>query len=211
MGYADRSSLLARLSLSDANPDDAADVALAYACDDAVAVQFERRAGYDVTRTPIWGASVTATATARTIDGGRDWSDLLFLPTPVRGVSAVAVVGLSPETLTADQWALWRADERGNAWALRRLDGAGWPVADGYTRVQVTAVWADGPVGGEPPAIVIEACTFLAADEYRLRKTSPTGEIGPEGFTIRPRNPWNFDVVQAAIEAVRAPAPLPGF
>lgn len=220
MGYADFSSMLAQLSLSASNPDDAADVALAHEVDDAVAIQFERQAGFDVARTPIWGVSVTATPTLRIVDGplapafygtrtpfyGGVMTDLLTLPAPVRSVSDVQIVGENAETFDGSQWIAYRPDARGHALMLQRIDSRGWPWGDGRTRIHVTALWSDGPVGGAPPAIVTKACTFIAVDEFRMRKSSPTGEIGPDGFTIRPRNPWTFNLVQTAIEAVQVPS-----
>lgn len=208
MGYADLASAKAQLSLDDEDPTDAADIALLVECDDAVAVLFEQKAGYDVARTPIWGAGVTATATTRTLDGEVGPSDVLLLPVPARSVADVQVVGESAEALDGNRWIAWNTTTGGVSRSVKRIDGAGWPVRDGKTRIAVTAVWADGPVGGDPPAIVVAACTFLAVDEFRMRKMSPAGEIGPDGFTIRLRNPWNYELVKTAIEAVRAPAPM---
>lgn len=208
MGYADIAMCMAQLHLSEGNEDDASDIALLHECDDAVSVQFEARAGYDTTLSPIWGEDVEAEPTLRTIDGSSVATDILELPIPVRSIESIAIVGESPETIDSDQWILWNVDTRGNALTVRRIDGYGWPLRDGRTRVTVTAVWSDGAIGGAPPDIVISACTFITVDEYLMRKTSPSGQIGPEGFTLRPRNPWNFDLVKTAIEAVKAPLPM---
>ena len=218
MGYATFSTLLAQLDLSESNPDDADDITLLHECDDAVSIQFEQKAGFDVTQSPIWGDDADATATTRTCDGeGSQFysrflpipalsvSDLLFLPIPARSITDVQVVGVFAETLTSAQWIPWFVDNLGIAMGIKRIDYRGWPIRDGRTRVEVTAVWANGPIGGDPPAIVAAACTFIAADEFRMRKTSPSGQIGPDLLTIRPRNPWGFDVVKTAIAAVNVP------
>ena len=208
MGYADFQSALAQLSLDEGDDDDAADIALLHACDDAVSVLFEQKAGYDATQTPIWGADVTATATAKTIDGDRNDSAILLLPVPARSIASVQVIGERAETLTTADWITWDVSNAGDVRAVRRIDGYAWPYRDGLTRMTVTAIWADGPVGGDPPAIVTEACTFLAVDEFRMRKMSPAGEIGPDGMTIRPRNPWGYELVKTALDAVRVPMPV---
>lgn len=215
MGYADLTSAKAQLDLNDDEPNDAADIALLEACDAAVAVTFEAKAGYDVAQSPIWGEAVTATATTRTINGEPQGSDILILPIPARSITDVQIVGAEPVTFDGSEWVRWHIDPLGHCYAIRRTDGYEWPRAGNasapwlssyLTQVEVEAVWANGPVGGAPPAIVVQACTFIVCDEYRTRNTSPAGQIGVEGLTIRPRNPWNFELVKEAIEAVRAPS-----
>lgn len=220
MGYADLESAKAQLDLDDAEPNDAADIALLVACDAAVAVTFEAKAGYDVAQSPIWGSGVTATATTRTINGEPQGSDVLLLPIPARSISDVQIVGAEPVTFVGTEWVRWHIDPRGHCYAIRRTDGYYWPRADNVsapwlssalTQVEVEAIWANGPVGGAPPAIVVQACTFIVCDEFRMRKTSPSGQIGVEGLTLRPRNPWGFELVKEAIEAVRAPVVAAAF
>jgi hypothetical protein len=210
-GYADLNSAMAQLALDDGNEDHAADIALLAECDEAVSVLFEQKAGFDVALTPIWGGDVVATAAARVVAGPMSATDTLLLPKPVRSVSGIAIAGDAAETLAADGWELRNVDDRGNAFAIRRIDGGGWPTRNGRSPITVTAVWSDSPVGGEPPAIVVKACTFLAVDEFRMRQTSPAGAVGLEGFTQRPRNPWNFELVKGALDAVRVPKPVVSF
>jgi hypothetical protein len=212
VGYADLASAKAQLQLSDENADDANRIALLTECDETVSTLFEQKAGYDAAQTPIWrGADADIDPTPRTVWGEIGYGDVVLLPVPATGITDVQIAGLYPETLTTADWIAWNADVLGAARSVRRIDGSYWPVRDGRTYLTVTALWADGPKAEDPPALVVNACTFLAVEEYRMRQMSPAGEIGPDGLSIRPRNPWGYELVKGAIESVRATAPMPVF
>lgn len=211
MGYADLTALKAQLGLVDADADHATDIALLTACDTAVSLAFEQKAGYDIARSPIWGDGVTADEVTETIYNPATDREMLYLPKPCRSLSEIRVLGDYAETITSAQWKRWHVGPKGDSSAVKRIDGYTWPVGDGYTYIEVDAVWSDGPVGEDIPTLVTQAVNFLVVDEYLMRKSSPAGEIGPDGLTFRPRNPWNFELVKQALAAHSAPAPLPVF
>lgn len=190
--YVDLTSAKVQLNLSDAVDGDDADIAYLSEIDTEVSRTFELKTGR------IFGG--TATATAKTVDGSPSVSDVLMLPVPVRSVTSVAIVGDLAETLTSADYVLWMPTrDTGDYMALRRIDGGRWPRKSGINRVTITAVWSDTAAGGSVPQEVIDAVTFIAVETFRQRKSSPTGEIGADGFTFRPRNPWNFENVKEAI------------
>lgn len=204
MGYADLDSAKVQLQLDDENPDDAEDIALLAGIDEEISRTFELKTG----RT--WGG--TATPSARTIDGPDGIStDILLLPSPVRSIDSIAIVGSSPESVSSDDYVLWHVSRDGDAHAIRRIQNGWWPMRNGVDRVTVTAVWSDEANGDDVPQEVVDAVTFIAVETFRQRKTSPTGEIGPDGFTIRPRNPWGFEVVKEAIKRHAAGQPIVSF
>lgn len=212
MGYADIASAAAQLNLDLDATADADAIALLAECDDAVSRLFEVKAGYDAAQSPIWrGAGATVPATTKSVWGDVGYADVLTLPVPATTITDVQIAGYSPETLVAADWMAWNASTLGIARSVRRLDGNAWPVRSSQTYVTVTGSWADGPQAADPPELVVSACTFLAVEEYRLRTMSPAGEAGPDGFTIRPRNPWNYTIVTAAIESVRVAIPAAVF
>jgi hypothetical protein len=211
MGYADLESVKLQLKLSDENPAHAGDIALVEAIDAAVSQAFEQKAGYDVARSPIWGDGATADEITLTVEPRARDGVLLFLPKPMRSISEIRIGGTLEETLAATDWRAWNRTVKGDIQQVRRIDGAVWPFADGDTWVEVDGVASDGPVGETVPELVTQAVTFIAIDEFRTRKSSPSGEIGLEGFSIRPRNPWNFELVKQALAAHGATAPLPVF
>lgn len=221
MGYADLASAKAQLSLDDTDADDANRIVILMECDAAMSLAFEAKAGFDVAYTPIWrGADADVDPIARTVYGdggylaGGFWNwipSMLTLPAAAT-ITDVQIAGEYPETLTTDDWLAWNASLDGPVRQIRRLDGAAWPSRlDGRTYVTVTAHWADGPRAEDAPAAVVNACTFLAVEEYRMRVMSPAGELGPDGLSIRPRNPWNYTIVTTALEAVRPVAPMAVF
>jgi hypothetical protein len=211
MGYADLAAVQAQLHLDDEDADHASDIALLAACDTAVSLAFEQKAGYDVTRSPIWGDGVTADEVTLTVEPRPRDGVLLFLPKPLRSISEIRIGGALEETLAATDWRVWNRTVTGDIHQVRRIDGAVWPFADGDTWIEVDGVASDGPVGETVPELVTQAINFLVVDEYLMRKSSPAGELGPEGLTFRPRNPWRFELVLQALAAHSAPAPLPVF
>lgn len=192
-GYSDLASCKVQLSLADAEADDASDIDLLEAIDEEISRTLELKCGR------VFGG--VAAATAKTIDGAEaGYSDILLLPVPVRSVTTVGIVGDSAESLSSGDYVLWMPTrETGDYFALKRIDGGYWPRRSGINRVTVTAVWSDTAAGGTVPAEIVDAATFITVETFRQRKSSPTGEIGPDGLTFRPRNPWGFTVVTEAI------------
>jgi hypothetical protein len=212
MGYSDLSSAKAQLSLNDATEDDAADIALLVAIDAEVSRDLELKTGRK------WGG--TATPSVRTVDGpvGCWGTDTLLLSEPARSISSIAIVGTLAETLTAydsgtglGDWIPWHVTKGGDILAVRRVQNGWWPPQDGINRVTITAVWSDDASGVAAPQEIVDAATFVTVETFRQRKSSPTGEIGPDGFTIRPRNPWGFVVVTEAIKRHGAAVPVVSF
>lgn len=204
-GYADLTAVKAQLGLDDDDADHATDIALLASCNTAVSRAFEQKAGYDVSRSPIWGDGVTADEVTETIYNPETDGELLYLPRPCRSISEIRVLGDYAETITSAQWKRWHVGRNGDSSVVKRIDGYVWPVGDGNTYIEVDAVWSDGPVGETVPDLVTEAVNFLVVDEYLMRKSSPAGELGPEGLTFRQRNPWGFELVKQALAAHGAP------
>jgi hypothetical protein len=208
--YADLDSAKAQLSLDD-DLDNEADIALLSAIASEVSRILELKTGR------VWGG--TATPTARTFDAGLDCSDpTLFLPEPARSISAVAIVGTNPQTLTLydpttklGDYLPWHTTRTGDILAIRIVQNAYWPARTGYDRITVTAVWSNTAGGDATPQEIVDAATFATVETFRQRKSSPTGEIGPDGFTIRPRNPWAFTVVTEAVAKYMAAKPVVSF
>jgi hypothetical protein len=212
MSYSDLSSAQAQLQLSESNDDDSADIALLAAIDAEVSRTLELKTGRR------WGG--TATPTARTIDGpaGCWGEDILLLPAPVRSVSSVAIVGTLDESLIAydgstgvGDYVLWNQTKGGDYLAIRRVQNGWWPASDGINRVTVTGIWSDEADGEDAPQEIVDAATFVTVETFRQRKSSPTGEIGPDGFMFRPRNPWGYVVVTEAIKRYGAAQSIVSF
>jgi hypothetical protein len=205
VGYSDLEIVKRQVGLSDAEASDAADLALLEHLDDAMSRTFDRKLIASAT-SPLFGG--TAADEARVILGATALGEtILSFPAPVRSITSVAIAGDFPETLDAADWVAWYGDARGVFWGVRRMDALTWPVRTLNAPITVTAEWADTPDGGDVPALVTDALTFIVTEEYRLRKSSPAGEIGSDGLRVRARNPWKFEVVREAIEAYRLDPP----
>jgi hypothetical protein len=212
MGYADLTSASAQLNIDPNASADADAVALLAECDDTVSRLFEIKAGFDAAQSPIWrGVGAVVPDTTKTVWGEVGYGDVLNLAIPATSITSIAHAGAAPLALTAAQWMPWNASDLGAIRSIRRLGGGYWPIRAEETWVTVTGQWADGPQAADPPEVVVNACTFLAVEDYRMRTMSPAGEIGPEGFSIRPRNPWNFEIVKGALDAVRVAIPAAVF
>lgn len=88
---------------------------------------------------------------------------------------------------------------------LAVASGVYWPWAAGsyvngtwYGTVLVEALWAD-QAAGPPPAEVVEAVTFIVAEEYKQERASPESLLGPDEFAVSTRNPWNYERVKGVI------------
>lgn len=132
------------------------------------------------------------------VDGG--------LPVPyvspygMRNVTAVAIDGTwngtswdDETTYTSDEWRL--VFVRTDGWA----HGIQTPRTD-YGSLRVTAEWEDRSSSATVPADIREAATFILADEWRTRYSSPNGEIGPPGLTTYLRNVWEHPSVKLALQ-----------
>ena len=207
-GYADLESAKVQVRLADDNPDDADNIVLLAAIDEEISRTIELKTGR------MWGG--TATPSARTVaQHAANPSDLLTLPSPLRSVSSVVITGNWPDTMTlstiagdAGNYVLANITREGDAHALKRIDGGAWPYGLRDIRIVVTGVWSDEASGITAPQEIIDAATFVTVETYRQRMSSPTGEIGPDGFMFRPRNPWNFAVVTEAIGKYSNAKPL---
>lgn len=202
--YTDLVRAKLELGLSDAVDGDDDDITLLGEIDVEISRLFELKCGR------VWGGS--GSATAKTVDGAAaGWSDVLMLPVPARSITSVAIVGDSPETLASDDWVLWLGTREGDYKAIKRIDGGWFPRRNGIDRVTVTGVWSDTASGVSVPAEIQDACTFVVVETFRQRKSSPSGELGPDGLTIRPRNPWNYQNVIEAIDKYKAARPRVSF
>lgn len=204
MAYCDLESAMRQLDLDGNNPDDADDITFLAGIDEEISRTFELKTGRK------WGG--TSTPTTRTVNHVQTApSDLLLLHAPVRSVTSVVIIGNSPETLPATDYMPWMVTGAGDAFALRRIANGYWPIQNGVDQVTVTGVWSDEASGEPAPGEIIDAVTFVVVETFRQRKSSPTGEIGPDGLTLRPRNPWVFITVMEAIKMYAVAKPIASF
>jgi hypothetical protein len=143
----------------------------------------------------------TATPTARTIEGprGAPW-DILLLPSPIRSVTSVAIVGSDPVTLDAGDYVLWNVSPQGDAFQLRRVANGYWPIRNGVDRIVVTGVWSDTASGGTVPADIDYIANYIIAERFKSEKASPAGFTGPDGATVPVKDPWRDGMVKAVVE-----------
>ena len=126
---------------------------------------------------------------------------VLILPFPVRSVTSVVMTGDVVKTLLSTDYILSLGTElTGDYHGIRRIDGGAWPAHDGRSTLTITGQWSQDTPGGAVPDEIVAAATFIVVEEWRTRTASPAGEIGPDGMTIIPRNPWNFQVVKTALD-----------
>jgi hypothetical protein len=176
MRYADRDAVLRQLKIVDSTQVERVEL-----LENGLAEVLDGKLGRSFGTTPV--------AETRTAYGYS--SDLLILPAPITSVTSVTIDGVA---LDVASYQLWFTDAAGSRGILL---GAGYwwgPVA-------VNGIWADQTAG--VPADIREVMTFLTVDEYRVRVSSPAGQIGPDGLIIPVRNPWKYEVVQATIDRYR--------
>lgn len=118
-------------------------------------------------------------------------SDLLILHSGVYSVSAITQ-GTQP--VDAEDWQYAFTTVEGISYGVQRTEGE-WVGA-----IEVTAVWADGPMAVVPED-VRHAITLLTVKEYRRMTSSPTEQVGPDGMIVSTPSGWNDPTVKAAIEA----------
>jgi hypothetical protein len=194
MGYADLQIAMHDIGLDASSADDADKIGRLAVLDDEIARLIDIKTG----RT--FGG--TAAPLARVVQLPVSWgNDLLLLPFPIRSASSVVITGDYAETLDSTDYVLTFGTElTGDYHALRRIDGQAWPYNDGRSTLTVTGQWSHDAPGGAVPDEIVAAATFLVVEEWRLRESSPAGQIGPDGLTIIPRNPWGFEIVKTAID-----------
>jgi len=185
-------------------PDDAAKISRLAQLDDEVSGVLDMKLGRSFGN--------PATSAARIVSGSPSYGQtVLLLPEPIRSVTAIAITGTTPETMVAADYVLWNRTRRGDYHGINRIDGYAWPHHDGNHVITVTGQWSDDTPGGAVPDEIIAAATFVLVEEWRLRQSSPAGEIGPDGMATRARNPWKFEVVKTAIEQYGAARPVVSF
>jgi hypothetical protein len=191
MRYADRDRVLAQLEIRENTQADQASVARAEKIEEGVCSWIDQELGF------TFGAA--AVASTRTIHATGSWDVLLLPPPGVRSVSAVTVDGV---TLVSTAHRLVYVSPEGVALGIYRTDGWLWLGA-----VAVTGVWGDAAAGVTVPPDIREAATWLTIQEYQREGLAPTDPSGPDGFAAKPRNPYRFEVVQAAIRHHRIAPP----
>jgi len=193
MGYADLTAVRQILALEQslAADQDAADARLE-ALDDALSAVFDSKVGRR------WGAAGPAT---RVVWPGPGRGESLLLPDG--GITSLTSVAVDP-TWNGTSWVNatavpaaevlpWDRTADGRWLSLRLAVGWRWRGP-----ALVTAAWADMATA---PADVVEALTFVVAEEYKQERASPEAMIGPDGLQVSTRNPWRFERVAAVIAA----------
>ncbi len=205
MGYADLQIAMHDIGLDINSADDASAIARLAQIDDEIATLIDLKCGRS------FGG--TAAGAARVVQLPPSWGNAtLLLPSAIRSVTSVVITGDAAETLLSGDYVLTIGTElTGDYHAIRRIDGYTWPMNDGRSTLTITGGWSDTADGAAVPDAIIAAATFVTVEEWRLRASSPAGEIGPDGMTIRPRNPWAFQTVKTAIEHYSVALSMAGF
>lgn len=199
MGYADLDAVRTMLGLAEADiAPGTPERARLDALDGLVSAVFAERVGRS------WGGAAPVAET-RAVDA-RGASPVLILPAPGLRSYVSAYVDPAPTGTgwtggapVADVEPIW-ADARGAWQALRRRDGWAWRGA--YGVVLVTGVW-DSLADGAAPADVVEAVSWIVAEERKQEKASPESQIGPDGLSIPTRNPWDYPRVTNVVDRYR--------
>ena len=195
MGYADLDAAMHDIGLDAGNADDGDAIGRLAQLDDDISRTIDLKCGR------LFGGTADDEA-ARVIplpvsSGNR----ILLLPFAVRSVDSIVFTGDYADTLGADDYVLTLGTElTGDYHGIRLIDGSDWPMNTGRTTLTITGLWSMDAVGGAVPDEIRAAATFLVVEEWRLRASSPAGEIGPDGMMVRPRNPWNFEIVKTALD-----------
>lgn len=202
MGYADLQSCITDIGLIEGEQDD--QIGWLAQLDDEIATLIDLKCGRS------FGGTVTAAA--RVVNLPPSWGHTtLVLPYSIRAVDSIVITGDYAETLGPTNYVLAIGTElTGDYHAIRRVDGYAWPMNTGRSVLTITGDWSNTASGDVPDAIVA-AATFLVCEEWKTRQSSPAGEIGPDGMTVRIRNPWNFEVVKTAINHYSVALSMAGF
>lgn len=129
-------------------------------------------------------------------------SDRIILNVPLRSLTGIETGGTWNGTdwddgtaLDADDYRLTEHTNQG-FYAIDLVNGT-WSGV-----VRITGIWGDQS-DATVPDDVREALTDLTINQWLTRQSSPAGLIGPEGFQVPTRNPWNLELVKAAIDRHR--------
>jgi hypothetical protein len=202
VGYADLQAAITDTGLIEGEQDE--QIGRLAQLDDEIATLIDLKCGRS------FGGTVTAAA--RVVNLPPSWGNaVLVLPFSVRAITSIVITGDYAETLDPTDYVLTFGTElTGDYHGIRRVDGYAWPANTGRSVLTITGDWSNAASGDVPDAIVA-AATFLVVEEWRLRASSPAGEIGPDGMTVRPRNPWNFEIVRTALAHYGAALSMAGF
>ena len=208
MRYANEPDVLSQLRLDTGDPDAAANIERVTRLENGLCDAFDEKIDRTFGTAPVAETRVLTVGASRwsptvTAMLGLDQSPRLVTHTGIRSLDSIDVDGewdgaawIDGETLTAADYRLVLTDRNGVSWAIDRIGGSWRGV------VRVTAIW-DDQVTEAVPDDVREALTFITVDQYRTEKASPAGDIGPDGLTVRPRNPWSFELVKEAVNRHR--------
>lgn len=195
MGYSDLDAAMHDIGLDTANADDGAAIGRLAQLDDEIARTIDLKCGRSFGGT---ADGEVARVIPLPVSSG---NTILVLPFAIRSVDSIVFTGDYAQTLDATDYVLTMGTElTGDYHGIRLIDGSAWPMNTGRTTLTISGLWSMDAVGGAVPDEIIAAATFLVVEEWRLRASSPAGEIGPDGMTIRPRNPWNFEIVKTALD-----------
>jgi hypothetical protein len=126
-------------------------------------------------------------------------STRLLLDTPVRSVTGITTGGTWNGTAWVDGDTVLTADYR-----LTNHTSQGYYAIDHEAGtwdgvVRITGIWAD-QVTATVPDDVTQALTEITVKEWHRRHASPAGEIGPDGISITPGNPWTLSYIRETID-----------
>jgi hypothetical protein len=178
MRYAREADVLHDLQIE---PDDTATITRVVQIENALADAFTAKTGV------VWISPTEPVA--RTFAGLH--TDVMVIHQGVRDVTGIT---LRDTALTADDWTYTFLGDDGLAYGLY-LESGYW-----HGPVTITGVWGDQ--GGDAvPDDVAHALTVLTVKEYRRMTSSPTDQIGPDGFVVSAPSGWNDPTVKEAIAA----------
>jgi len=212
-GYADLDAVKEILDLTG---DDSHDDRLA-SLNAALSAIFESKVGMAWSDDAPVARTIAVPARLGTMPYGWPYPFAVALPLPAPGIRSLVSLKSGPTWDGAAWTGGTEVDLAGVVpiWPTLRGDylglqiGTVWPWTTGswwggYWRgtVLVEAIWADQLQ--TTPDEVVEALTFLVAEEFKQEWASPESLIGPDGLSVRTRNPWKFERVQAVIDKYAA-------
>lgn len=119
---------------------------------------------------------------------------------PIRSVTGITTGGTwdgaewtDTTALSPDEYRLTYTTRDGVSYGIERVTGY-W-----LGTVHITGTWSDQPTE-DVPDDVCQTLTELTVKEWHRRHASPSGEVGPEGLSVRPGNPWNLEYVKSTID-----------